>query len=358
MSTSIDLGKLAFQVVHQILDIQPGQVAVISGEIHNAPNNSGMTNPLAEIPLVEEIALAVRKRGGFPVIELSTENLKHRFLREMPDDVYDQPLDYYRQWIGLVSCFIDIGWRSNPGLFLGLSDDRFKKLKRSAAALWDTILNSRKRLLFMGYPTIALADFYNVNYENLKELYFSGMNADYNKIRSLSERLRLKMKHIGQLLFRTAGGDLYLKLDHSMGNVINDTHPRLIFLPGGRFMAPIIPETAQGDLEAERVYYGHQRAERIRFHFEQGRITSIRPQKESSFTADLRKALQERKLRLTFQVGLNEQLSGYCGYHLYDTGILGNMSISTSDPEGREILFCNLEANVSTDSSESLLDFL
>ena len=80
--------ELSYNIINNLLRIQKDDVVSISGEIRNGANAD---YALIELPLIEEIAVAIRKKKAFPVLELTTENLKKRFFVEMPDDVFSVP---------------------------------------------------------------------------------------------------------------------------------------------------------------------------------------------------------------------------------------------------------------------------
>jgi len=55
--------ELAFNIINNLLKIQKHDVISISGEIHNANNAN---EPLIELPLIEELAVAIRKTKSIP----------------------------------------------------------------------------------------------------------------------------------------------------------------------------------------------------------------------------------------------------------------------------------------------------
>ena len=118
--------ELAFNIVNNLLKIQSNDVISISGEIHNGNNSN---DPLIELPLIEELAVAIRKRKAFPVLEMSTEKLKKRFFAEMPEEVFSVPPNYYKSWINAIDKFIEISWESYSRAFHETSDKQIKQFK-------------------------------------------------------------------------------------------------------------------------------------------------------------------------------------------------------------------------------------
>ncbi len=54
--------ELAFNIINNLLKIQKNEVISISGEIHNSHSTN---EPLIEIPIIEELAVAIRKKKGY-----------------------------------------------------------------------------------------------------------------------------------------------------------------------------------------------------------------------------------------------------------------------------------------------------
>ena len=100
--------EIVFKIINSVLKVKEGDVISISSEIQNAGNSP---EPLSELPLVEELAVGIRKKKAFPVLEISTENLQKRFFSEMNEEIYALPLNYYLKWIEDIDCFIEVGWK-------------------------------------------------------------------------------------------------------------------------------------------------------------------------------------------------------------------------------------------------------
>ena len=148
--------ELAFNIVNNLLKIKSDDVISISGEIHNSKNAN---DPLVELPLIEELSVAIRKRKAFPVLEISTENLKRRFFAEMPDEVFSVPPNYYKSWINSIDKFIEISWESYSSDFRSVSEKQLQQFKDSTKSILQYLFDQKKKLIFLNFPTHELAKY-------------------------------------------------------------------------------------------------------------------------------------------------------------------------------------------------------
>ena len=95
------------------------------------------------LPLIEELAVAIRKRKAFPVLEMSTEKLKKRFFAEMPEDVFSVPPNYYKSWINAIDKFIEISWESYSSDFHETSDKQIKQFKDSTNSIMQHLFQQK-----------------------------------------------------------------------------------------------------------------------------------------------------------------------------------------------------------------------
>ena len=100
----MDLAEIAFKIVHNVARLSENEVVSLSGEINNVDNDE---NALCQIPLIEEIALSIKKNKAFPILEISTSNLKKRSLNELPENLFSLPTEFYEKWMRAIDIYID-----------------------------------------------------------------------------------------------------------------------------------------------------------------------------------------------------------------------------------------------------------
>ncbi|MBT3756858.1 MAG: aminopeptidase, partial [Candidatus Cloacimonetes bacterium] len=202
--------ELAFNIINNLLKIQKHDVISISGEIHNANNAN---EPLIELPLIEELAVAIRKRKAFPVLEMSTEKLKKRFFAEMPDEVFSVPPNYYKNWINAIDKFIEISWESYSSDFHDKSDRQLKQFKDSTNSILQHLFQQKKKIIFLNFPTQELAEYIGTEYKKLVSTYIDGVNCNYNLLKINGEEYREQYFSFSNYRITTNSETLAIKIN-------------------------------------------------------------------------------------------------------------------------------------------------
>ncbi len=346
----LDYTEVAFKIVSIVLNVQKGNVVSLNGELHNA---SQLDDALCEIPFIEEIALAIRKRNAFPVIEISTENLKRRFFSEIHDAVFALPNEYYNRWVSAIDCFIDLGWRTNPSIYNHIPDKYFNEMKSSISFIWEQIQKQNKKILFLGYPTKALADYYSIDYETLKNAYFNGINCDYHQlgitgdyittVLSQDEKYEISFEN-RNLLFRFA--------DESKTYVGNYNKENFLILPTGKYERKVKRSTLNGLIMIDTVFYQNKYWKDVQMLFENGVIKSVDFVKLDNSNNILRTALLNSLDEVVLSIGLNEGIGKQTNYYLFDECIRGNISLRFFDKDSQYISLVNTQSMILKDGEQ------
>lgn len=345
------LSEISYKIINIILEICQGDVISISGDIHNGNSEE---NALIEIPFIEELALSIRKRKAFAVLEISTENLKRRFLSEMPEEIYDLPIDYYSNWVENLDAFIDIGWRTNPELYNNISDRLFKKIENSTLKIWETIQLKKKKLLFIGFPSQSLSNYFNIDYELLKKSFFQGMNCDYHKLKNTAIQIKDEFGKIELMEIKMKDVKLFLELQENSGKIFigSFADESFVILPTGRIEFSIKKENFNGDFFAEKVYYENFVLEDITVNLFSGNVKAVSFSNENNKNNTLKNAIMSGKMNFKLSIGINENLTDYCNYSLFDQNIKNNFSLKTYDKSEKEIIFSNLKTKIQNITKE------
>jgi hypothetical protein len=352
------LSELAYKIVNIVMGVEKGQVVSISGEIHNegADLISRSAEALTEIPLIEELAIMIRKKQAFPVIEISTDNLRKRFVSEMPDDIYDLPLEYYTKWVDSIDMFIDIGWRSNPGFYQSIADWKFNKIKASTSEILQSVLRRNKRMFFLGYPTRAVAEYFEADPEILKAAYFEGLNCDYNKMIAKTDDLLREFASVENGVILTGENRLLFSVDHERLAALPKWYEHnLVVLPGGSIEIPLKQAGLTGIFLAQRVYHENTRFQQVEIHIGEGEVYAVQFENDRRGNNKLRHAAINHNTDFRLCVGLNDSLRQPTGYYLFDQGVLGAISLKMFDSNDREIVFSNLEAKMQTGEQDNII---
>ncbi len=354
-----DYTVTAFKIINQIVRVRAGQVISINGEIRNG-SDTDSSETLEQIPFIEELAMAIRKKKAFPLLELSTERLKERFFSEVSEEVYDTPFTYYTSLIEKVDCIIDLGWRSNPKLFESISDVKFNKMKKSTEEVREIIENRHKKTVFLGFPTSALAEYYNVDLHDLRYTYFEGLNCDYNSLELIHENIVTWLIEQRNIKLVTGNEYMYFQLetpDNLKNGMFSDES---IYLPAGRISQRIITTTLNGTFSADKVYFRNKVFSNVELMLKNGSVSMVRFRDEAKGNVHLQNALHNLKLDSSpiLNIGINSKIKPI-GYELYDKCAYKNVSIEFEDMNSEAITISNCFAEMeSVDNSSYLSDIL
>ena len=354
-----DYTVIAFKIINQIIRVRAGQVISINGEIRNG-SQTDSSETLEQIPFIEELALAIRKKNAFPMLELSTERLKERFFSEVSEDVYDTPFSYYKSLIEKVDCIIDLGWRSNPQLFESIPDVKFNKMKKSTEEVRELIEKKHKKTVYLGFPTSALADYYNVNLQDLRYTYFESLNCDYNKLENSHDNVVTWLVDQRNIKLVSGNEYLYFQLESPVNLKDGIFRNQSVYLPAGKVSQKIISNTLNGTFAAEKVYFRNKVFTNIELMIKNGNVSMVRFGNESKGNVHLQNAFHNINTEImpVISIGINKKIKPI-GYEQYDRCAYGNISIEFVDMNSEIITISNCCAEMeSVENSTYLSDIL
>ncbi|MCF7858637.1 MAG: hypothetical protein K9N07_04855 [Candidatus Cloacimonetes bacterium] len=340
-----NFSELAFNIINNLLQIKQNDVISISGEIHN---DSNANEPLAEIPLIEELAVAIRKRKAFPVLEMSTEKLKKRFFAEMPDEVFSVPPNYYKNWINAIDMFIEISWESYSSDFHNRSDRQMKQFKNSTNSIMMHLFQQKKKIIFLNFPTHELAEYIDIDHQKLLTTYMNGVNCNYNLLKINGEEYRDRFFAFSNYRITTHNNSLALKIDKAKPELFTgDTteHP-IIVLPTGIIEFPIVRESMNGIYFAEKIYYKKRNYNNVKIKFENGSIRYVAFKEDKKGNFHLQNELINSNKECFLTLGFNKDIKEYTNYFSYDRCIDGNISMKFLDKDSKPIFLSNLNSKI------------
>ena len=103
------LSETTFNLVNNFLKIRKKDIVTITGKINNFQQECGQ---LEEIPSIEELNIAIRKKEAATDIRLTSDNLQYRAARELLPQQNEFPENYHQSWVKEITTLIDISWHS------------------------------------------------------------------------------------------------------------------------------------------------------------------------------------------------------------------------------------------------------
>lgn len=337
--------ELAYNIVYNLLRIQKDDVISIAGEIHNGKN---VEDPLLEIPLIEELAVAIRQKRAFPVLELSTENLKKRFFAEMPEDVFSVPPSYYKSWINSIDTFIEIGWESFASDFKETSDRQIKSFKDSTRSIMDHLFDQKKKLIFLNYPTHELAGYIDKDFAELENIYLNAVNCNYNLLKIYGGELHDKFFSYSNYRVISKAETLTIKILKDKIRIYDGDPARheIIVIPTGIVEMPIDRQNLNGIFFADKIYYKNITYDNVKIKFENGVIRYVAFTTDKKGNYHMQSELINSIDECYFTVGFNKNIFTHTNYHSYDRCIDNNVSLKFFDRNYKPIFISSLNAEI------------
>ncbi|MDO9577583.1 MAG: aminopeptidase [Candidatus Cloacimonadales bacterium] len=337
--------ELAYNIINNLLRIQKDDVVSISGEIRNGANAE---YALIELPIIEEIAVAIRKKKAFPVLELSTENLKKRFFVEMPDDVFSVPPNYYKNWINSIDIFIEVGWESFSSDFIETSEKQIKKFKDSTQSVMEHLFEQRKKLIFLNFPTHELAGFINAEYEELLNSYLNAVNCNYNLLKIYGNELHEKFFSYSNYLITSKDEKLSLKILRDKIEIFDgDTsNKQVVVMPTGLAEIQLDRQNLDGVFFADKIYYKNKTYDNVKIKFENGAVRYVAFTEDKTGNYHMQSELTNSIEECYLTVGFNKNIFNYTNYFSYDRCIDGNVSLKFFDRSYKPIFISCLNAEI------------
>lgn len=270
-----DYRPIAEKVVGQVADVQPGEVVWLLGRDE-------------DLPLLEDLAVEVQRRGGSTLVTVATERQRRRLYDEVPPTYDTIPPAANLRLAGMVD--VIIGTESGEQRTLeGIPAARIEARRRADRPVLALLAKRAVRSVWLGsglYPTAERAEQVGVSRQDLAAILYGGINVDYQQLQRTGEAVRRVVAagnevHITapngtDLRARIAGRPVYV----SDGVISAEDRRRggpatTVWLPAGEVYLIPAPGSARGVLVIDEDVYGGTRVEGLRLEFDKGKVASV-----------------------------------------------------------------------------------
>lgn len=273
---SPDYEAVAERLVTQSAVIQEGDKVLIEGSTR-------------DVELLENLAVHVRKQGAFPMVMLDTDRMTRRMFTDVPEAYDTQSPDLALAMVEILDAVISISANETPDLLADIPPERFAKRSKAFEQVGKRLRERGVKQVNLGndlYPTQALADQFGVSQDELADIFWSGVNADYEAIQSTGDRLQRLLAGGNELhLTHPNGTDLRLQISDrdayvsdgmiSEADVARGGAALQVWLPAGEVYLAPVPGTAEGTVVIDHHFFQGGEIENLRLTFEQGKMTSM-----------------------------------------------------------------------------------
>ena len=163
-----DFDQLAGRLVANAA-VKEGDVVMIVGRVHDAE-------------LMEDIAVAVRKVGAFPMISYSSDRLAKRMFFDVPEKWDSQVDTLDTELADVVDVIISLGNGTSENLFEGADPKRMAARGKANEGIGQLYMRKGVRNLDVGnnlYPTPWRAERLGMSEDDLSKMFWGGVNLDY-----------------------------------------------------------------------------------------------------------------------------------------------------------------------------------
>jgi aminopeptidase len=270
-----DLEQLAQRLVTQSAAVQEGEVVLISGRPSDAE-------------LLEDIAVNVRKAGGFPLVTYSSDRLSKRLFFDVPEK-YDTQVDVAGSKLAdIVDVNIALGNATSENLFEGADPRRMAARSKADEAVMQKFLR-RVRTVEVGnnlYPTAWRAQRYAMSEDELAKTFWNGVNIDYADLQTRGEQVKALVAAGSEVHITNPNGtDLKLSVKGrpvlvSDGVVSAEDRKAgaaaaSVYLPAGEVYTTPVAGTAEGKVVQSRTYYRGKEVNNLTLTVSGGKVTAL-----------------------------------------------------------------------------------
>ena len=270
-----DYRPIAEKVVGQVAAVQAGEVVWLIGRDE-------------DLPLLEDLAVEVQRRGGSPLVTVGSERLRRRSYDEVPATFDTIPPEANLRLAGVVD--VIIGTESGEQRTLeGVPPTRIQARSRADGPVLAMLRKRGVRSVWLGsglYPSAERAEQVGVSRRDLAEILYGGINIDYEQLQRTGEAIR-RVVAAGNEVRVTApnGTDLRVGIagrpvNLSDGVISAEDRRRggpatSVWLPAGEVYLIPAPGSAEGVLVIDEDVYGGTRVEGLRLEFKKGKVASV-----------------------------------------------------------------------------------
>ena len=335
-----EISKLVFNVVSQFLKIKEDDVISVSVEIFDK------TNPLLEIPVMEELAVAIRKRMAFPTLEVTTQNLQKRFFSELSEEALGLVPKYYLKWISEISAFVEIGWKALGNHFEEAKPPS-KIFFEAVYTILEEIYKQKKKMVFLNFPSQELADYVHIPLKTLFNDYFFAVNCNYNQLYEKTKKIEDRLKFNEKIIIKSGDKQLKFLTNPNKLESFDGNEKVLITLPTGKVKVLIKKSFMNGEFFAEKAYYKHIILNDVSVLFENGYVKNITVKEgKSSDIFNFKNNLIGAKNECFLSIGTNKAAKNISNFYLYDRVIENAVSLKFFDPRDNPIILLSKSSKI------------
>lgn len=273
---AVDLGQVAQRVVTQSAGVKEGDTVLINGRPGDAE-------------LMEDIAVEVRKAGGFPMVQYSSDRLAKRLFFDVPSK-YDTQTDALTMRLAnVLNVVINVANQTSEDLMAGADPARLAAQAKAGEGIGTAFMKAGVRTVELGnnlYPTPWRAQRYGLAEDALAKTFWDGVNVDYAQLQTRGEQVKTALAAGKELHITNPNGtDLKLQMGGrpvlvsdgiiSADDVKQGGGALSVYLPAGEVYTTPVAGTAEGKVVHSRSYFQGKEIDDLTLTFAAGKLTAL-----------------------------------------------------------------------------------
>lgn len=274
---AVNTAAIAANIVNNSYRVRPGDVIRVSG-------------PISQRELLEDIALEIRKVGGYALITHGSSRLSRLSYDRVPPE---RDRDAPKLALALVRVFdgdITVDSDESSEWFKAVAPERAEARAVAAQPVGELSRKLQRKFVSLGNAMIPSDDnaaVYGIARAELARQFWAGVNVDYSELAATGNVVRQQLRAGRTVRVTTpAGTDITFALTRAdpyiSDGVISDddlrrgSAGRNVWLPAGEVYTLVAPGSGNGVVVAERYpWIGTDVIEGLRVEVKNGRITAI-----------------------------------------------------------------------------------
>jgi leucyl aminopeptidase (aminopeptidase T) len=273
-SSTVDLNAVAKSVV-QIAQVQENQIVLLTSD----PTN---------FPFLEDLAVAVRAVGAFPLIWVTSDSYNQRMYSDVPAKYDSQSpallLGLYKMIDMQIN--VDFGGPQDYNFFAAADQNRLAAQTKANAPALQMFLSGHRRYIEVGngiFPNPPNAALFGVSQSALSDAFWTAMNADYSKVQSNADALKSAIGAGSTMRVTSPNGtDISFGVKGtrfivSAGSINPNCAGINCYtaLPAGDLYVIPVPGTATGKIVFDNTFWGKDDLKGFTATFNAGRLVSM-----------------------------------------------------------------------------------
>jgi aminopeptidase len=325
-----DFDAIAENIVNHSLQVQPGEVVILSG------------TP-AELDLLSAMYVAVSKAGGQATIEIGIPEANKRAIMETPVEYLGQIPRHFVMQTNVADCYFYAGSAQDPSLFSDVPEDRLAATRKANEVTQKMTQNAKIRTVGLGQtggiPSPAYAELKGADYQEMVDMFWKSLSTDYKQMTSTAKKLKEVLKPGSEIhLTCAAGSDLKFKLSDettrvNCGRCLENPDPfgpSMAFLPAGEVYTCVDPKSATGKLLIPSMSFRGQQVKNLSLTIQDGQIVELSADKNEDLIKEMLKKSNEQSGRLSvIDLGINPDSHPLNGSDHYSWEMAGLVTLTT-----------------------------